>query len=95
MDMHRVSRTESSARVRVEAWSGGKPARGCARDERGQTLTEFALGVPVLLTLLVGVAVLGVAFNNYLTLNYATNTAAQKLPISRGPQTTDPCFLTS
>jgi len=63
-------------------------------DERGQTLTEFAIGVPVLLLLVIGAVVCGVAFNNQIALTFATGTAAQQLAISRG-QTTDPCNLAS
>ena len=62
--------------------------------ERGQALLEFALGVPLLLALITGMVMFGVAFNNELTLTYATNTAAQLLSISRG-QTTNPCQTTA
>ncbi len=57
-------------------------------------MVEFAIVAPLLLTLLIALVVLGVAFNNYLTLTYATNAGAQLLSISRG-QTTDPCQTTS
>ena len=63
-------------------------------DERGQAILELALGLPLLLTLLIGSVEFGIAFNNELTLTYATDTAAQLLSISRG-QTTDPCQTAS
>ena len=63
-------------------------------DEHGQAMVEFALALPLLLTLLVGSVEFGVAFNNDLQLTYATDAAAQLLSISRG-QTTDPCQTTS
>jgi len=62
--------------------------------ERGQAMAEFALGLPLLLTLITGLVMFGVAFNNELTLTYATDAAAQLLSISRG-QTADPCMTTS
>jgi len=58
--------------------------------EHGQTMTEFALAVPVLLLVLVGMVVFGIAFNNYETLTFATNQGAQTLSFSRG-STSDPC----
>lgn len=94
MDMQRGNRTASRGVLRVEARSSGKQARGRARDEQGQAMVEFAFGVPLLLTLLIGLVVFGVAFNNNLQLTYATDSAAQKLSISRG-QTSDPCSTTS
>ena len=63
-------------------------------EERGQALVEFAIGVPVLLLLLIGAVVFGVAFNNQIALTFATGTGAQQLSISRG-QTSDPCKTTS
>jgi Flp pilus assembly protein TadG len=74
--------------------SVGKQARGLARRERGQAMVEFALTLPVMLTLLVAIIVLGIVFNNYLTLTNATTAGAQQLSISRG-QTSDPCAITS
>jgi len=62
---------------------------------RGQTMVEFALAVPVLLTILVGAAVFGLAINNYETLTFASAAGAQLLSISRGPQVTDPCKVTA
>jgi Flp pilus assembly protein TadG len=62
--------------------------------QRGQAMVEFALGLPLLLTLITGLVMFGVAFNNELTLTYATDAAAQLLSISRG-QTTDPCQTAS
>lgn len=60
------------------------------RPRTGQTLVEFAIVAPIMITLIVAIAVLGIAFNQYLALTFATSNAAQLLSISRG-QTTDPC----
>ena len=57
-------------------------------------MVEFALAIPVVLTLLLAVVVFGVAFNNDLQLTFATSNATQQLSILRG-QTTDPCKDTS
>lgn len=68
------------------------PAR--ARNARGQAIVEFAMSVPLILTVLIASVVFGVAFNNELTLTSATTTGAQLLSISRG-STSDPCATTS
>jgi hypothetical protein len=47
-----------------------------------------------MLTLLVALAVFGVAFDQYLALSFATDAGAQALAISRG-QTSDPCQTTA
>src|ERR1700680_1912899 len=94
MDSHRRSRTTASPGVRVEVRSSRKQVLGPAHDERGQAMVEFALAIPVVLTLLLAVVVFGVAFNNDLQLTFATSNATQQLSILRG-QTTDPCKDTS
>ncbi len=49
--------------------------------------------LPVLLLLLIGVVVMGVAFNNQIALTFATGVGAQQLSIARG--STDPCLAAS
>lgn len=68
--------------------------RGLTCRERGQSTVEFAIVAPILLTLLVAIGVFGIAFNNYLSLTFATDAGSQLLAISRG-QTTDPCQTAS
>jgi Flp pilus assembly protein TadG len=58
------------------------------RDERGQTMTEFAIVLPVLCLLLFGVIQFGIVFNNYVTLTDAVRAGARKAAVSR--QTSDP-----
>ncbi len=58
--------------------------------EDGSSLVEFAVTLPVLLLLVTGILVFGVAFSNYIMLNEATAIGARQLAISRG-QTLDPC----
>jgi len=47
------------------------------RREHGQTMVEFALTLPVLLMLVLGIAQLGVAFNHYIQLTDATRAGAR------------------
>jgi Flp pilus assembly protein TadG len=54
-----------------------------ARDERGQTLAEFALVLPLLAMLLFGIIQFGVVFNNYVTLTDAARAGARKAVVSR------------
>lgn len=63
------------------------------KKEQGQSLVEFALCLPILLTIVLGILVFGIALNNNLTLTNATSISAQVLSTSRG-QTTDPCSTT-
>ena len=53
------------------------------RNERGQTMTEFAFVLPILLVLLFGIVQFGVIFNNYVTLTDAARTASRKGAVSR------------
>jgi Flp pilus assembly protein TadG len=53
------------------------------KNERGQTMTELALVLPVLVVLVLAIAQFGVAFNNYVTLTDAARAAARKGAVSR------------
>ena len=53
------------------------------RSEKGQSLTEFALALPVLALLLFAVIQFGIAFNNYVTLTDATRAGARKAAVGR------------
>ena len=50
------------------------------RSERGQSLTEFALALPILALLLFAVIQFGIVFNNYVTLTDATRAGLGKPP---------------
>jgi len=54
------------------------PAWGHIRAERGQTAVEFALVLPLLLVLLLGIIQFGVAFSHYVTLTDAARVGARK-----------------
>jgi Flp pilus assembly protein TadG len=53
------------------------------RSERGQSMAEFALVLPVLVLLLFGIVQFGVTFNHYVTLTDAVRAGARKAAVSR------------
>jgi Flp pilus assembly protein TadG len=57
--------------------------RIAARNERGQTMVEFALVLPILLVVLFGIIQFGILYNNYITLTDATRVGARKGSVSR------------
>ena len=58
------------------------------RSQKGQSLTEFALALPILVLLLFAVIQFGIVFNNYVTLTDATRAGARKGTVGR--QVTNP-----
>src|SRR5438552_8822854 len=54
-----------------------------SKNERGQTMTELALVLPILIVLVLAIAQFGLAFNNYVTLTDAARAAARKGAVSR------------
>jgi Flp pilus assembly protein TadG len=65
------------------------------RNERGQTLTEFALVLPILALLLFSVIQFGIAFNNYITLTDAVRAGARKGAVARRLQNPQAAVTTS
>jgi Flp pilus assembly protein TadG len=61
------------------------------RSDRGQTMVEFALVLPVLCLVIFGIMQSGILYNNYITLTDATRVGARKAAVSR--QTADPVGL--
>jgi Flp pilus assembly protein TadG len=62
------------------------------RSERGQSITEFALALPILALLLFAVIQFGIAFNNYVTLTDATRAGARKAAVSgKDPNPANTC----
>jgi Flp pilus assembly protein TadG len=59
------------------------PSHNDIRSERGQTMTEFAIVLPVLCLLLFGVIQFGILWNNYVTLTDAVRAGARKAAVSR------------
>jgi Flp pilus assembly protein TadG len=58
------------------------------KSERGQSLTEFALALPILALLLFAIIQFGIVFNDYVTLTDATRAGARKGAVGR--QLADP-----
>jgi len=56
------------------------------REERGQALTEFALVLPVLVILVLGIVQLGITLNQYLTLTDAVRAGVRQASVSRGAE---------
>jgi Flp pilus assembly protein TadG len=54
-----------------------KRKRHKMRGQRGQTMVEFAIVLPIFLMLLLGIAQLGIAFNNYVTLTDGVRAGAR------------------
>jgi Flp pilus assembly protein TadG len=57
--------------------------RAAFRSERGQSMTEFALVLPLVVVLLFGIIQFGITFNNYVTLTDAVRAGARKGAVSR------------
>jgi Flp pilus assembly protein TadG len=53
------------------------------RGSRGQTVTEFALVLPILALMLFGIVQFGVVFNHYLTITDATRAGARQGAVAR------------
>ena len=53
------------------------------RGQNGQTMTEFALVLPLLVMLLFGIIQFGIAFNNYIALTDAVRAGARKGAVAR------------
>lgn len=62
-------------------------------DQKGQSVTEFALALPILALLLFAVIQFGITFNNYVTLTDATRAGARKAAVSR--EQSNPTSLTT
>jgi Flp pilus assembly protein TadG len=56
------------------------------RNEKGQSMTEFALVLPLLALLLFGVIQFGIVFNNYIQLTDAVRAGARKGAVGRHQQ---------
>jgi Flp pilus assembly protein TadG len=57
--------------------------RNLKRDERGQTMVEFTLVLPVLAVVLFGIIQFGITFNNYVALTDAVRAGARTAAVSR------------
>lgn len=57
--------------------------RELVRRDEGQAITEFALILPILVALLLGIIQFGIVFNNYVTITDAARAGARKAAVSR------------
>jgi Flp pilus assembly protein TadG len=64
------------------------PSRPKIAQERGQTMVEFALIMPLLCIVLFGIIQFGVLYNDYISLTDATRVGARKAAVGR--QTANP-----
>jgi Flp pilus assembly protein TadG len=53
------------------------------RSERGQTMVEFAIVLPILATVLLGITQFGLAFHNYLGITDAARVGARAAAVHR------------
>ena len=53
------------------------------RSDSGQAITEFALILPLLMVLILGIVQFGIVFNNYITLTDATRAGARQAVVAR------------
>jgi Flp pilus assembly pilin Flp len=53
------------------------------REEKGQTMVEFALALPILLLIMFAVIQFGIVYNDYVTLTDASRAGARKAAVSR------------
>lgn len=95
--LKRLGQTEEAACDATPQASGGAPRRGgrrmrdlLRRGEDGQSLVEFALISPLLLTMMLGMYSLTMALYSYEQLSYSAFNAAQQVGAGRG-LLTDPC----
>lgn len=93
-----MKRTAASLGASIEIRSLGERTRARLRarlragNERGQSLVELALSLPILLLIMMGIFTFGIAINNYMMLTEAVNVGGRLLAVSRGGgPTTDPC----
>jgi Flp pilus assembly protein TadG len=87
----RLSSAATDAPLRGKPRSPRRMARALMRSgEEGSALVEFAMLLPMLLLLMTGTFVFGIAMNNYMQLTNAVSVGARSLAIS-AEVTLDPC----
>lgn len=67
----------------------GLKQRNLVRNERGSSLVEFAVILPVLALLVLAIGRFGITFNNFIALTDAVRAGARQLATGRG--VTNPC----
>jgi Flp pilus assembly protein TadG len=65
------------------------------KNQQGQSMTEFALVLPILVFLLFGVIQFGIVFNNYITVTDAVRAGARKGAVGRHLKNPDAAVVQS
>ncbi len=66
----------------------------CKRNEKGQSLVEFALVLPVLALLILGIIDFGMLFHSYVTVNTAAREGARQGIVQKNNDGTNTDYLT-
>jgi len=91
--MRGSSLAAASHTIRIQPRSfAGRVRAFLRRGDEGQSVVEFALVLPLLMTILFCMYSLTMVLYNYQQLEYATSVAAQQVGASRGTQS-DPCNI--
>lgn len=88
---HLNGKTSALTGTRITPQSGAKKTVAVFGEERGQSLVEFAIVLPLLLLLLLGIVTFGIAFWNQLSLTQAATAGAQVAAVSRQDVPVDLC----
>jgi Flp pilus assembly protein TadG len=91
LGLHRSGKRSTSPGAHVRPRSGAKKTLAVFGEERGQSLVEFAVVLPLLLLLLLGIVTFGIAFWNQLSLTQAATAGAQVAAVSRQDVPVDLC----
>jgi Flp pilus assembly protein TadG len=91
LGLHLNGKTSALTGTRITPQSGAKKTVAVFGEERGQSLVEFAIVLPLLLLLLLGIVTFGIAFWNQLSLTQAATSAAQDAATRRQSTPVDVC----
>jgi len=96
MLMRRVNGFAESKRLSSSARSAGKRVRACLhKGDEGNTIVEMALMMPILMTVMLGIFVLGILFINYRALYQAVGDGSDFLQaLSKDAAGTEICNAT-
>ncbi len=90
----RTMRQSGTPEISVSAKTGrGRWRARLLAEEDGGPLVEFAMVLPMMVTVMTGIFYLGVGLSQYIQLTNATDIASREISISRGvsSQAADPC----
>jgi len=80
-------------RMRLSARHPGPLRQRLFRDEHGQGVVEFAIILPVLLLLLVGIIEFGIVFSNIISMRQGIREAGRQGSVANFPTANFPCPL--